>query len=329
MHKVFFMNKEKISIIVPVYNSQSTISKCINSLLRQTYENIEIILVDDGSCDHSLDICLFFKNFDKRIKVFNKQNGGVSSARNFGIEMATGKFIMFCDSDDWVENTWCETMINLYIPECLVMSGYYCHYQDKNQWIGEYIEDKVIPKEDYLLTKKYGGFAPWNKLFCLDKIKLNQIRFPDDITLGEDQLFVWRYLQCISGDIIYSKKPLNHYSWPEKQSLTLNLPFDYYRQCERIFLEISADIDDGFVCSNDAKMSFYRDMYFQYERALRRIFQDTKLNEIRKILLSTKVMRNIGYQTVFKLYPGNNKIKRFLCNYNGLGIYLLYKLGRY
>ena len=116
---------QKISIIVPIYNAESTIKRCIESLQIQTYDNIEIILVNDGSFDKSLDICQQYSILDERIKVIDKKNGGVSSARNAGLEMVTGELIMFCDSDDWVEPNWCQILLSKYEPNSLSMSGVY------------------------------------------------------------------------------------------------------------------------------------------------------------------------------------------------------------
>ena len=97
------MNDELISIIVPVYNSSATLDKCINSLINQTYKNIEIIIVDDGSIDNSYDICLRYSLNDSRVKLIKQNNFGVSFARNKGLEICNGKYIGFVDADDYIE----------------------------------------------------------------------------------------------------------------------------------------------------------------------------------------------------------------------------------
>ena len=115
---------EKLTVIVPVYNSSKYLKKCIESILEQTYVNTEIILVNDGSTDNSIDICKEFKQIDNRIIVIDKENGGVASARNAGLEVATGSYVAFVDSDDYVEKDMYETMIealnnnNADIVEC-------------------------------------------------------------------------------------------------------------------------------------------------------------------------------------------------------------------
>lgn len=103
--------KELISIIVPVYNVEAYLERCLDSLVGQTYSNIEIILVDDGSTDHCPEICDIWERKDPRIKVIHKENGGLSDARNAGLKMATGEYIAFVDSDDWLDLEYCDVMI--------------------------------------------------------------------------------------------------------------------------------------------------------------------------------------------------------------------------
>ena len=102
-----------LSIIVPIYNVEQYIDKCIQSILNQTYQNLEIILVDDGATDRSGSIADSYAAKDKRIKVFHKENGGISDARNYGLDHVTGDYILFVDSDDFIENTMCERLFTI------------------------------------------------------------------------------------------------------------------------------------------------------------------------------------------------------------------------
>ena len=111
------MNNDMISIIVPVYNAEKFLTKCLDSIINQTYKNIEIICVDDDSSDKSSKILNEFAEKDKRIKVIHKANEGVSLARNVGLESAKGNYILFVDSDDWIEQSTCEVAINKIIEE--------------------------------------------------------------------------------------------------------------------------------------------------------------------------------------------------------------------
>lgn len=105
------MNK-KVSIIIPIYNTEKYLNECIDSVLKQTYKNLEILLINDGSTDNSLSICEKYSESDKRIKVYNKKNGGLSDARNYGIEKAIGDYIFFLDSDDIIQIDTIEIMCN-------------------------------------------------------------------------------------------------------------------------------------------------------------------------------------------------------------------------
>ena len=106
-----------ISVVVPVFNTYLFLDRCIFSILAQTHKNLEILLIDDGSTDDSLQKCNAFKKMDKRIKVFHKKNGGLSSARNLGLQNATGEYICFVDSDDYVENNYIELLLTTIISK--------------------------------------------------------------------------------------------------------------------------------------------------------------------------------------------------------------------
>ena len=134
----------KVSIIVPVYNSSDVLCECVNSLINQDYENIEIILVDDGSTDNSGEICDSFQEKDKRVKVIHKKNEGQSAARNLGIQESSGDYVMFIDSDDWLDLDAVSTLVS---------------YADENDldvtrfnYIREF-ESKSIPKKNTFLEK--------------------------------------------------------------------------------------------------------------------------------------------------------------------------------
>lgn len=104
---------EKISVIVPVYNSEAYLENCLNSIIQQTYQNLEIILVNDGSTDGSAAICQRYKIQDPRVKVYHKSNGGVGSSRNRALEAVTGDYILFVDNDDWLELDHIESLYHL------------------------------------------------------------------------------------------------------------------------------------------------------------------------------------------------------------------------
>ncbi|MBR5438689.1 MAG: glycosyltransferase family 2 protein [Clostridia bacterium] len=189
-----------ISVIVPVYNVQKYLPRCIESVLNQTYKNFELILVDDGSPDNCGAICDEYAKKDDRIKVIHKQNGGVSSARNAGIKIAQGEFINFIDSDDWIPNDSLENMINLQKENNvdLVCCTYERHLPN-NKIVSVKFCDKFlnIEKVDHeeiniLLSDLFRG--PWTKLYKSSIIKVNNILFEENVKIGEDTIFVYSYL---------------------------------------------------------------------------------------------------------------------------------------
>ena len=145
--------EELISVVVPVYNVEKYIDKCINSIINQTYKNLEIILVDDGSPDNCGNICDEYAKKDNRIIVIHKENGGVSSARNIGIKNAKGKWITFVDSDDWIENDYVEKLSKIGIQNKaeVVLCGYNRINNNDKQPINAIGEIKKYNSFEYLI----------------------------------------------------------------------------------------------------------------------------------------------------------------------------------
>ena len=170
-----------ISIIVPVYNVEKYIEKCVNSIINQTYRNIEIILVDDGSKDRSGEICDELKLKDNRIKIIHKQNGGLSDARNAGMKIANGNYIGFVDSDDYIKEDMFETLYELckkYNSDISIVS-YYEIYHDKVIGVRDskklYELNKIDAMKEILIDRAIQSYA-WNKLFKRELFE--QIEFP-------------------------------------------------------------------------------------------------------------------------------------------------------
>ena len=193
-----------VTIIVPVYNVEKYLRKCLNSIVNQTYKNIEIICVDDGSPDNSIDILNEFAEKDQRVKVIRQENQGLSGARNAGINNATGKYIMFVDSDDWIKLNMIELMTNKIEKENLdlVICGRY-HYingikkEINLNKIKEVLENKILNGKEYfkVITSKTNLFtaSAYNKLYITSLIKEKNLFFPKG-KLYEDLLFVFQYI---------------------------------------------------------------------------------------------------------------------------------------
>lgn len=201
----------KISVIVPIYNSEDFLKKSLLSLFNQSYKNIEIILVDDGSTDLSGSICDEFAKKDDRFYVVHKDNGGVSSARNFGLDIASGDWIAFVDSDDYVEPDY----LSLFCPsysDFLIQGGHKEFGASKNENLilkTELVD--ISSNAEKLLDFENGYiFYPWGKLFRADIIKKHHIRFNTNMRLSEDFCFVLEYLTHIT-EIKKVSNNLYHY----------------------------------------------------------------------------------------------------------------------
>lgn len=201
----------KISIIVPVYNTEKYLEKCINSICQQTYKEIEILLINDGSNDSSFEICRKFEKRDSRIKLINKSNTGVADTRNIGIENATGKYIMFVDSDDWIEKNTVEIIMKKINNFDLLIFGINKRY--KNKFVEMRTKNEKINQID--CTKKVinnseiSGYV-WNKVFKNSVIKQNQLQFNDKLSMCEDLDFTINFLNKIDNVIIIDDTLYNY-----------------------------------------------------------------------------------------------------------------------
>lgn len=230
-----------ISIIVPVYNAEKTLERCVRALIGQTYQNIEIILVNDGSKDDSLRICRNFAGKDSRVTVIDKPNGGVSSARNAGLEIVHGEFVMFCDSDDWVEPDWCDGMIANYIPGDLTV----CEIarDDIGNQEAEIENDLVVEiaeRRDFLHYPML-MCSPVNKIFARGIIEKNKLRFPEELSLGEDFSFVLAYLCGIDGKVRFINRKLYYYDVTTVESLSKQSPT--LEQCDHFYWLVTSPME--------------------------------------------------------------------------------------
>lgn len=200
-----------VSIIVPVYNVEQYLGDCIESLINQSYPDIQIILADDGSTDSSPNICDQYSLQDTRIKVIHKENGGQSSARNAGLKLATGQFITFVDSDDWVEPQFCETLVDIIGEEDMAICAHRQVTTRGEQTIGETSYSVTNLDRDALWDEIFGRLnnAVWNKLYKREL--LAGIEFPVNMHHGEDLLFNLEYITKCKGAAITSQSLYNYY----------------------------------------------------------------------------------------------------------------------
>ena len=218
------MEKTLVSIIVPVYNVEKYLEHCINSLINQTYEKIEILLINDGSKDNSGKICDEYKKKDKRIKVFHKENEGLGLTRNFGIERAKGKYIVFVDSDDYLSTTAIETLMNYSKKYDTVIGGY----------------TKVTNEGKELFVEKY------QKEEFTNENVLNKLlpRLLGSLPNIKDSIFTTVCARLYSAKIINDHN-IRFKSEREMQSEDLGFQFDYFRYSKH-------------ACVIDANIYYYR-----------------------------------------------------------------------
>lgn len=213
------MKNIKVSIVIPVYNASTYLSKCLDSVINQSYRDIEIILVDDGSTDNSGKICDDYADNDKRIAVLHGKNSGVSTARNNGIKSSTGEYVTFIDSDDIIHPDYIKKLVNNLkegiLPVCQIDNFY-----------GEVIfldneKEKInLDKDHFIELCKWNLLnTPCCKLYNLDIIRKNKILFDAKLSLGEDLLFNFDYLNYIDKIVIINQK-LYYYRRSENDTLS-------------------------------------------------------------------------------------------------------------
>lgn len=198
--------KDRITIIVPVYNAEAYLARCIDSLLSQTYPDVEIILVNDGSTDDSSKICNSYTQEQRPVLVLNQRNQGVSAARNKGLKYASGEYVIFVDADDWIRNDYCSTLHSALADETdLVVCGYF-------ECFGN-VKYECAPKRTFRISNKHFDTqfeaiyhhcpfnAPWGKLFRKDKI--GNLEFEVGRAVGEDLLFNLAYLEGTSRELVF------------------------------------------------------------------------------------------------------------------------------
>lgn len=250
------MNIE-ISVIVPIYNSEKHLKKCIDSIINQTFKDIEIILIDDGSTDNSLAICRELKKDDERIIILSQMNSGPSHARNLGIKMAKGNYIIFVDSDDYIDSKMFDEMYYKMIDGKfdMVMCGYDIvdlnkTYHIKSKFFGEYYLDEKNVFLEQLYTSDYDIISSvWNKLYKKNIIDKNNILFDCSLIRAEDFWFNFSYLKNIKKvyvldkyfykyvqndtSIMHDLKNTNHDTWKKtrqrllQENISMGINIDY------------------------------------------------------------------------------------------------------
>ena len=242
---------EKISIIIPVFNVEPYLEKCLNSVLNQTYSNIEILIINDGSTDRSPQICEEYTLLDSRIKMFHQENKGLSSALNIGLTHFTGDYLGFVDSDDWIEPDMFEVLYKAVKYENVPVSiaSYYININNASTLVENKtpIPSGVISTRNMLIypldRDNYMGYCGyvWNKLFRADIIKASNLKFDENIKYGMDSLFYFSLILSQNCKGVYTNKPLYHYLQRNSaisKSRSYEIKYDIlkiYKQTEDLF----------------------------------------------------------------------------------------------
>ncbi|WP_332025526.1 glycosyltransferase family 2 protein [Kaistella sp.] len=276
------MNKDPlISIIIPCFNAEKTLEKCLESVVQQSYANLEIIIIDDGSTDETSLIYNKFQSNDERILVLKQQNSGVSKARNTGVKAATGDYICFVDSDDWAELNYCSELYSLLVGENADISIVEASYEDEN---GNVLCSKPISDEKIfdgnralvlLLEDQEIQSHPWGKLFKADLLK--NVHFPENLKCFEDYSTLFKIFNK-AVKVIKSNEKLYHYIQRE-DSLSHNLsPATAYQ----FFLAIMEVFE---FWRNSAKVGdrnkIIKNIVRKLLMVLKRITRNTKVDEMK------------------------------------------------
>lgn len=274
-----------ISIIVPVYKVEQYLLRCIDSILAQTYPNFELILVDDGSPDNCGQICDEYASTDSRIHVIHQTNSGVSAARNAGLSNATGDYITFVDSDDYVDPDYLQNMYasksDLTLCGLVVQNEHGDHLRTTTHPDSQYNNKESIPFSE--LYESLMLYSPYCKLFRSDIIKIHDLRFPQHISWGEDGMFVSDYLCYIESLTVIGQTGYHYIKYDKEDSLSTKVRPDIIdmivtsrEYCIRKMAETSPTnyLSVEIVCSEDIRRNC---AYF-----IRKLLESTSMTSARK-----------------------------------------------
>lgn len=311
----------RVSIIIPAYNSEVTIARCLESIIKQTYKDFECIVVNDGSNDNTSKICHQYAASDERLKVIDKNNGGVSSARNAGIDSAIGEWITFIDSDDYIDSTYLEHFASQLDDVDIVFSSSYIiengnQIKVKSNHIN--YNGKLVNGAKTLNELYFNGYTnmPWGKFFKADIIHSNNLDFDPRYQYGEDILFTLSFLELaakmkvapISGyHYIVNPNSLARRKYPMESIIEWNdLLIEKYKSISSRFAE--PYYIDEIISDNYTYFTFYLvhnilDSNFQNKEKVEKLqhIYKRRRNEIKIIKLRNSGKRNLIHDILYKI----------------------------
>lgn len=329
------MENKRISVIIPAYNAEKTIKTCINSLLKQTFNKFEIIIIDDGSKDNTLKIAtkLVEKNPNK-VKVLHQENQGVSNARNLGIKNAHTDYITFLDADDYVEQNYLETLIMPFYDRKIQLS--ICGYIKENEktlYKCHYLKTGYVNVESLyeqiLINNDIEGYAV-NKLYNLNLIKKNSIFFDSKVKIGEDLLFNIRYLAFVKN-IFICELPVYHYIMNEKSATNRTKMGKKFDQNTLTILDALNEIINLIPSNlskarNDAKAQLGNNA----SNILRIIYLSKNKKDLKPIISKLKIIvkENFKYVLLTNIFSIKTKVKYIINIISPRFTVLLWKISR-
>lgn len=314
----------KVSVVVPVYNAEDYIGRCIESVINQTHKEFELILVDDASYDSSLEICRLYEKKDSRVRVLTKSNGGPHSARKLGVNRAEHPYVMFVDSDDWIDESYIETMIKQMV-ECeldYLVAGYTLCENDRRVEYENRIPSGIYLKEDLCKSIYASMLCPdysfeqriipalWGKMFKTEIIKSIMNELDDDISIGEDLACTFKYILQVQKIKVLNENHSYHYV-VQKTSVSNRRDIAYFEKSVRLgqFLDRTLEV---YTLEN------LRDNIVCYKAFL-------VYRWIGNMLLTPKIRMFSGYVNDLKLADTELKILLEECDINRLNINILSK----
>lgn len=260
----------KLTIVVPVYNTEKFLEKCLDSVINQTFKDIEIICVNDGSTDGSLHILKKYQMIDDRLKIINKKNGGLSSARNVGIEHASGEYIAFVDSDDFLELNTYENLLsyfNLPKVDLVYFSTRLVYTEDNNRVHNEkYFEHRytglVVLSNEVITTM---DVCAWNKIYKLSIIRKYDISFPNGLWY-EDNPFFWSYV-LVSDSAFFVNDKLYNYL------IRTGSIMSYHNQKGKFYTKTFHELDSLLGFEHLLHFVFKWDLFEKFKLVLIDVFQ--------------------------------------------------------
>ena len=293
--------KMKVSVIVPIHNAEKTLSRCVESILAQSYKNLEIILVNDGSTDRSLEICQSFVNIDNRVVVIDKKKGGVSSARNGGLWALAGDFIQFVDADDTLKPQMTEKLVEAMLETNadVVLCGYdrVSGKSANAKRPKSAVYSKASAFKDTFVELYKGAFfnAPWNKLYRRDKIKG---LFDENISMGEDLLFNLAYFSNCDKISIISD---NLYNYNVASQVSLAGKYDDSLLLTQIML-------------NKKVQEFFENKFGSRDfRDINKVFAKEIYYYLKKLVILSGYDRRVALEKI-KACLNNEDVKKMLSN---------------